>query len=92
MAHKTGALAEHDPGRVVVDNTVEPKTIAHPADAPLFHRALERLVDLAKRNNVPLRQSYLREIRGIASEKHQSTFNFSIPQHTLPGECQEFRW
>jgi IS5 family transposase len=63
---------------VVVDTTVEPKAIAHPTDAPLCHRVLEKLVDPAKRNNVPLRQSYLREIRGIASEKHQSTFNFSI--------------
>ena len=60
MAHKTGALATRDLERVVVDTTVQPKAIAHPTDARLCHRALEKLVDLAKRNNVPLRQSYRR--------------------------------
>jgi transposase, IS5 family len=60
VAHKTGALATRDLERVVVDTTVQPKAIAHPTDARLCHRALEKLVELAKRNNVPLRQSYRR--------------------------------
>jgi IS5 family transposase len=60
VAHKTGALATRDLERVVVDTTVQSKAIAHPTDARLCHRALEKLVDLAKRNNVPLRQSYRR--------------------------------
>jgi transposase, IS5 family len=60
VAHKTGALATRDLERVVVDTTVQPKAIAHPTDARLCHRALEKLVDLAKRNNVVLRQSYRR--------------------------------
>jgi hypothetical protein len=34
--------------------------IAHPTDARLCHRALEKLVDLARRHHVPLRQSYRR--------------------------------
>jgi len=32
----------------------------HPTDARLCHRALERLVELARRHNVPLRQSHRR--------------------------------
>jgi IS5 family transposase len=60
VAHKTGALATRDLERVVVDTTVQPKAIAHPTDARLCHRALEKLVDLAQRNQVPLRQSYRR--------------------------------
>jgi IS5 family transposase len=60
VAHKTGALAPLDLERVVVDTTVEPKAIAHPSDARLCHRALQKLVDLAKRNHVVLRQSYVR--------------------------------
>src|SRR4029077_6691013 len=60
VAHKTGALAPRDLERVVVDTTVQPKAIAHPTDARLCHRALEKLVDLAKRNDVLLRQSYRR--------------------------------
>jgi IS5 family transposase len=66
VAHKTGALAVRDLERVVVDTTVQPKAIAHPTDARLCHRALEKLVDLAKRNNVPLRQSYLRVAKRAA--------------------------
>ena len=34
--------------------------IAHPTDARLTHRAIEKLVELAKREGVELRQSYLR--------------------------------
>jgi IS5 family transposase len=60
VAHKTGALATKDLERVVVDTTVQPKAIAHPTDARLMHRVLEKLVRLARRSGVPLRQSYRR--------------------------------
>src|SRR5258708_664646 len=60
VAHKTGAITTKDLERVVVDTTVQPKAIAHPTDARLMHRAIVKLVDFAKRNDVPLRQSYLR--------------------------------
>ncbi|MCP1838519.1 hypothetical protein ACVIHI_000117 [Bradyrhizobium sp. USDA 4524] len=60
VAHKTGALGPKDLKRVVVDTTVQPKAVAHPTDARLLHRAIIKLVGLAKRNRVPLRQSYLR--------------------------------
>ena len=66
VAHKTGALATRDLERVVVDTTVQPKAIAHPTDARLCHRALEKLVDLAQRNDVPLRQSYRRVAKRAA--------------------------
>ena len=60
VAHKTGALASRDLERVVVDTMVQPKAIAHPTDTRLCHRALEKLVDLARRHHVPFRQSYRR--------------------------------
>src|SRR5256885_17183761 len=60
VAHKTGALATRDLERVVVDTTVQPKAIAHPTDARLCHRALQKLVDLAERTGVRVRQSYRR--------------------------------
>jgi IS5 family transposase len=66
VAHKTGALAARDLERVVVDTTVQPKAIAHPTDARLCHRALEKLVDLAQRHDVPLRQSYRRVAKRAA--------------------------
>ena len=58
VAHKIGALASRDLKRVVVDTTVRPKEIAHPTDARLCHRALGKLVDLARCHHVPLRRSY----------------------------------
>jgi len=66
VAHKTGAIAPRDLERVAVDTTVQPKAIAHPTDARLMHRALEKLVDLAKVNGVELRQSYVRVAKRAA--------------------------
>ena len=60
VAHMTGAIESKDLERVAVDTTVQPKAIAHPTDARLMHRALVKLVALAKREGVMLRQSYLR--------------------------------
>ena len=60
VAHRTGAIETKDLERVVVDTTVQEKAIAHPSDARLMHRAIEKLVDLAKREGIELRQSYLR--------------------------------
>jgi IS5 family transposase len=58
---------------VVVDTTVQPGpapakagAIAHPTDARLCHRALDKLVDLAERNGVRLRQSYRRVAKRAA--------------------------
>ena len=65
-AHKLGALATKDLERVVVDTTVQPKAVAHPTDARLNHRALEKLVKLAKDNGLPLRQSYARVAKRAA--------------------------
>ena len=66
VAHKTGALEVKDLERVAVDTTVQPKAIAHPTDGRLLHRAIEKLVALAKRSGVPLRQSYLRVAKRAA--------------------------
>lgn len=66
VAHKTGALATKDLERVVVDTTVQPKAIAHPTDARLMHRALIKLVKLARDEGVELRQSYLRVAKRAA--------------------------
>ena len=60
VAHRSGAIETKELERVVVDTTVQEKAIAHPTDARLSHRAIEKLVDLAKRQGVELRQSYLR--------------------------------
>ena len=59
-ATRTGAAKPADFTRVIVDTTVQPKAIAFPTDARLLHRARERLVRLAHKHGVTLRQSYIR--------------------------------
>ena len=59
-ATRTGAAKPSDFSKVIVDTTVQPKAVAFPTDAKLMHRARERLVRLAKKHGVPLRQSYAR--------------------------------
>jgi transposase, IS5 family len=60
VATRTGAARPADFSKVIVDTTVQPKAVAHPTDARLMHRARERLVRLAKKHGVKLRQSYER--------------------------------
>ena len=57
VAAKTKALTPSELTAVVVDTTVQPKNVAHPTDAKLLNRSRERLVRLAKKHGVVLRQS-----------------------------------
>jgi IS5 family transposase len=66
VAHRTGAIETKDLERVVVDTTVQPKAIAHPTDARLMHKAIEKLVVLAKKSGIKLRQSYARVAKRAA--------------------------
>ena len=60
VATRTGAARPADFSKVIVDTTVQPKAVAFPTDAKLMHRARERMVKLAKKTGVSLRQSYAR--------------------------------
>ena len=57
VAHDTGALNKNDLARVTIDTTVQPKNVAFPTDAKLLETAIRQLGTLAKKHNVPLRQS-----------------------------------
>lgn len=46
--------------KVTVDTTVQEKAIAFPTDARLFTKMLLRLVDLSKKRDIQLRQTYVR--------------------------------
>jgi len=59
-ATRSGAASPKDFSKVIVDTTVQEKAVAFPTDAKLMHRARERLVRLAKKHGVVLRQSYAR--------------------------------
>ena len=70
VAVKTKAMRLSDLSQTVVDTTVQEKAVAFPTDAKLCNRARERLVRLAKRHRVRLRQSYAR-VGKFALIKHQ---------------------
>jgi Transposase domain (DUF772) len=57
-ATRTGAAKPSDFSKVIVDTTVQQKAVAFPTDAKLMHRVRERLVRLAQKHGVLLRQSY----------------------------------
>src|SRR5215212_1918401 len=60
VATRVGAAKPADFRQVIIDTTVQEKAITFPTDAKLMHRARERLVRLAKKHEVSLRQSYAR--------------------------------
>lgn len=60
VAVKTKAMRLCDLNQAIVDTTVQEKAAAFPTDAKLCHRARERLVRLARKHHVRLRQSYAR--------------------------------
>src|SRR6202047_2215411 len=70
VATRTGAMKPGDLARVIVDTTVQPKNITFPTDAKLMNRAREKLVKLAKKLGVGLRQSYAR-VGKFALIQHQ---------------------
>ena len=71
-------MKPRDVRRVIVDTTVEPKTVMFPTDAKLLNRARERLVGLARKVGLDLRQSYVaphtlvrpRPFRPLAMSRH----------------------
>ena len=84
-ATRTGAAKPSDFSRVVVDTTVQPKAVAFPTDAKLMHRARERLVKLAKKTGVPLRQSYERvgKYALIAHQRYANAKQFRRASRSL---------
>ncbi len=68
VATRTEAMKPSDLARIVA--TVQPKAVMFPTDAKLLNRARERLVRLAKKVGVELRQSY-RRVGKLALIQHQ---------------------
>ena len=76
VAVKSEAVKVKDLKKVIVDTTVMPKNIEFPTDSQLYNKARERLVKLATKNGIALRQNYnltaktlLRKISGYLHAK-----------------------
>jgi IS5 family transposase len=50
---------------VIVDTTVQPKAIAHPTDSKLLEVARNKLVEIAKENSIPLKQTFAKEGKAL---------------------------
>ncbi|HYN25121.1 MAG TPA: IS5 family transposase, partial [Pyrinomonadaceae bacterium] len=70
VAVNSGALTPEDTRHVIVDTTVQPKNVMFPTDAKLINRAREKLVKLAGKLGLDLRQSYTR-VGKLALIKYQ---------------------
>lgn len=70
VATTSGAAKPADFTKMIVDTTVQPKAITFPTDAKLTHRAREKLVGMAQKLGVRLRQSYVR-VGKAALIRHQ---------------------
>lgn len=57
---KTKAVKLDEMKQVIVDTTVQEKAVTHPTDAKLYHAGRRKLVRLAKKHGLKLRQSYER--------------------------------
>jgi hypothetical protein len=70
VSTRTKAIKPSELSRVIIDTTVQPKNVTFPTDAKLLNRAREKLVRLAQRHGVALRQSYTR-VGKFALIQHQ---------------------
>ena len=75
---RSGAVKASSLKRVNVDTTVQPKAVRYPTDSRSYNRCRERLVRLAERHDIPLRQSYARlgpnALRRAGSYAHARQF------------------
>lgn len=58
MAVAIGLIKSEQLRRVVVDDTVMPKAIAHPTDSKLLERSREKIVEIAAANGIALKQTF----------------------------------
>lgn len=59
-AKVSGTIKDSSLTKVIVDTTVAPKAITFPSDSQLYLKSIKQLVSFAKKENIPLRQTYER--------------------------------
>ncbi len=64
----TKAVSPQELSKTISDTTIMPKAIAHPVDAKLLQRSIERIVKIARAAGVQLKRSYRRVSRWLLKE------------------------
>lgn len=67
-AVKTKAISPQELTKTISDTTVMPKAVAHPVDAKLIQRSIERIVRAARATGIHLKRSYSRVSRWMLKE------------------------
>lgn len=67
-AVQTKAVSSQELTQTISDTTVMPKSVAHPVDAKLIQRSIERIVRIARATGVHLKRSYRRVARWMLKE------------------------
>jgi IS5 family transposase len=96
VAVSSGTIRKKELSSVSVDTTVMPKNITHPTDSKLLERSRLRLVKLAKKHGIELRQNYnlvskklIRQIGGYLHAKQMQRAARSIKRlKTILGRVQ----
>ena len=66
LAVREKQVTKQELAQVNVDTTVQEKNITHPTDSKLYHKAIVKLGQAAKRRGVKLRQTYVRVAKKAA--------------------------
>ncbi|OOW91485.1 transposase [Xanthomonas campestris pv. vitistrifoliae] len=84
-AHAMKAVDGRELSRVIVDTTVQEKAIAYPTDSRLLEVARKKLVMLAKRHGIALRQTYTRQGPNLSRKagRHAHARQFKRMQRVL---------
>ncbi len=84
-AHAMKAVDGRELSRVIVDTTVQEKAIAHPTDSRLLEVARKKLVRLAKRHGIALRQTDARQGPALSRKagRHAPARQFKRMQRVL---------
>lgn len=96
VAVSSGTIKKKDLKSITVDTTVMPKNITYPTDSKLMERSRRRLVKLAKKHGIKLRQNYnlvckklTRKIGGYLHAKQMKRATKSIRKlKTILGRVQ----
>lgn len=67
LAVRQKQVRSQELAQVNVDTTVQEKNITHPTDSKLYHKAIQKLGQAAKRRGVKLRQTYVRVAKKTAA-------------------------
>lgn len=78
-AREVGLIKKSSLSQVISDTTVMEKNVSYPMDSKLYNRSRERLVKLAQKHKIKLRQSYgrigKRTLRRVSGYRHARQMN-----------------